>query len=146
MYHPTVTWLVGTLLASRALAMLLGELRSPELPIMYSASLPSTVESSGEDFWTRSRVRISLVDVADVAVRLRDVIVIVGSGKPAAPDEPEVIVDAPLLAEVGAVFAEVEGEDVYLPVAPRGRLDLPDRDSLNVACHEIGFILSLIHI
>ena len=61
-----------------------------------------------------------LIDVADVAVRLRDIIVIVGPGEPAAPDEPvEVVVDGPLLAEVGAVFAEAEGEDVYLPVAPR---------------------------
>ena len=61
-----------------------------------------------------------LVDVADVAVRLRDVIVVVGPGEPAAPDEPvEVVVDGPLPAEVGAVFAEAEGEDVDLPVAPR---------------------------
>lgn len=60
-----------------------------------------------------------LVDVADVAVRLRDVIVIVGPGESAATDEPiEVVVDGPLLAEVGAVFAEAEGEDVNLPVAP----------------------------
>ena len=37
-----------------------------------------------------------LVDVADVAVRLRDVIVIVGPGEPAAPDEPvEFVVDGP---------------------------------------------------
>lgn len=45
MQRPTVTWLVGTLLASSTLAMLLGELRLPELSIMYSASLSSTVES-----------------------------------------------------------------------------------------------------
>ena len=38
-----------------------------------------------------------LVDVADVAVRLRDVIVIVGPSEPAAPDEPvEVVIDGPL--------------------------------------------------
>ena len=50
-----------------------------------------------------------LVDVADVAVRLRDVIVIVGPDEPAAPDEPvEVVVDGPLPAEVGAVFAEAK--------------------------------------
>ena len=61
-----------------------------------------------------------LIDIADVAVRLRDVIVIVGPGEPAAPDEPvEVVIDDPLLAEVGAVFAEAEREDVNLPVAPR---------------------------
>ena len=49
------------------------------------------------------------LDVADVAVRLRDVIVIVGPGEPAAPDEPvEAVVDGPLLAEVGAVFAEAK--------------------------------------
>ena len=36
------------------------------------------------------------LDVADVAVRLRDVIVFVGPGEPAAPDEPvEVVVDGP---------------------------------------------------
>lgn len=58
-------------------------------------------------------------DVADVVVRLRDVIVIVGPGEPAAPDEPvEIVADGPLLAEVGTVFDEAEGEDVYLPVAP----------------------------
>ena len=58
-----------------------------------------------------------LIDVADVAVRLRDVIVIAGPGE---PDEPvEVVVDGPLPAEVGTVFAEAEREDVNLPVAPR---------------------------
>lgn len=52
-------------------------------------------------------------------VRLRDVIVIVGPGEPAAPDESvEVVVDGPLLVKVEAIFAEAEGEDVYLPVAP----------------------------
>ena len=51
-----------------------------------------------------------LVDVADVAVRLRDVIVIVGPGESAAPDEP---------VEAGAVFAEAERKDVNLPVASR---------------------------
>lgn len=38
-----------------------------------------------------------LVDVAYVAVRLRDLIVIVGPSEPAAPDEPvEVVIDGPL--------------------------------------------------
>ena len=60
MWRPTVTWLVGTLLASSTSAMLLGELRLPELSITYSASLSSTAESGSEDFWTRSRVRMVL--------------------------------------------------------------------------------------
>ena len=47
-------------MASRTLAMLLGELRLPELSIMYSASLSNTVEPDSENFWTRSRVRMVL--------------------------------------------------------------------------------------
>lgn len=60
-----------------------------------------------------------LIDIADVAVRLRDVIVIVGPGELAGSDEPvEVVVDGPLPAEVGALFAEAEGEDVNLSMTP----------------------------
>ena len=60
-----------------------------------------------------------LVDITDVAVWLRDVIVIVGPGEPAASDEPvEVVVYGPLPAEVGALFAEAEGEDVNLSMTP----------------------------
>lgn len=68
--------------------------------------------------YTSISVNISLR--ANAAVRLRDATVIVGPGEPAVPDEPvEVVVDGPLPAEVGAVFAEAEEEDVDLPVAPR---------------------------
>ena len=61
-----------------------------------------------------------LVHVADVAVGFREVGVIVRARKPPAPYEVvEDVVDGTLPAEVSAVLAEPEGQDVHLPVASR---------------------------